>query len=639
MKDTTDNLLSVEPRPIKRKKTGQMNSANSKRVNKGKKFAPKNKANKPNKINRPISKGPKNIKQGPIANKKPAQRPVNTKPAVIVKGKLKIIPLGGCEEVGRNMTIFEYENDIVILDMGMGFPEEDMPGIDYVIPNISYLKGKEKNIRAVIFSHGHLDHIGAAPILLEQLGYPLVIGRPLTISMIKHKMDDYKKGSANRLKNILIKDLNSSFKLGKITSKFFQMEHSIMDAVGVILETPVNTIIHPGDWTLERDQNNNPVLDYSHLSKLKGPTTLMLESLGSIDVRPSASHSKMEDNITKLITNAPGRVIIGTFSSQIERVGWIVEQAEKLGKKVALDGYSMKMNVELAKEHGYIKAKPHTFIKVDQIHNYPDNKLIIIATGSQGEGNAVLSRLITGTHRHIKIKKSDTIVLSSSIIPGNENTIQRLKDGLYRQCDNVIHGELMDIHVSGHGNRSDIAHMIKTIKPDYYIPVYAYHYMLKESKNIALKLNMKEKNIFVPDNGSVIEADKKGVRMTKQKVITDYVFVDGLGIGDVSHVVLRDRKMMADDGMVVVIATISRKSGKLMSSPDIISRGFIYMKENKELVENMRNKIKKIVNDANKTQIAADDSFIKNKLRNDLGQFIFQKTERRPMVLPVVIEV
>jgi len=463
MKDTTDNLLSVESRPVKQTKTGQINPTNSKQKNKSKKFTPKNKINK---LNRHINKSSQNIKRGSITTKKPvrntAQRSTtNKKPAIITKGKLKIIPLGGCEEVGRNMTIFEYENDIVILDMGLGFPEEDMPGIDYVIPNISYLKGKEKNIRAVIFSHGHLDHIGAAPILLEQLGYPLVIGRPLTISMIKHKMDDYKKGSANKLKNILIKDLNNSFKFGKITSKFFQMEHSIMDAVGVILETPVNTIIHPGDWTLERDQNNNPVIDYSHLSRLKKPTTLMLESLGAIDVRPSASHSKMEDNITKLITNAPGRVIIGTFSSQIERVSWIIEQAEKLGKKVALDGYSMKSNIEIAKHLGYIKTHKNTLIPIAKVNDFPPQQVIVICTGAQGEGNAVLSRIITDNHRFVRIQKNDTVIFSSSVIPGNERTIQRLKDNLYRKCDHVIHNDIMDVHTSGHCNAFDIKDILR----------------------------------------------------------------------------------------------------------------------------------------------------------------------------------
>jgi len=414
-----------------------------------------------------------------------------------------------------------------------------------------------------------------------------------------------------------------------------------MDAVGVILETPQGTVIHPGDWTLERDNNNKPILDYSHLSKLKSPRILMLESLGAIDVRPSASHDTMKKNLEKLITEAPGRVIIGTFSSQIERISWIISQAEKLGKKVALDGYSMKMNIEIAKELGYIKAQKHTFIKIEEANSYPDNKLVIIATGAQGEGNAVLSRIITGAHRNIKIKKNDTVVLSSSIIPGNENTIQRLKDGLYRQCDNVIHGELMDIHVSGHGNRQDIIHMLQSIKPDYYIPVYAYYYMLKESGKIAKDLKIAENKIIIPNNGSVIEFDQKGGFLSKETVNTDYVFVDGLGVGDVSNVVLRDRQMMSGEGMIVVIATISRKDGKLLSSPDIISRGFIYMKENKEIVEDIRNQVKKIINDHNKSEktVAADNELIKEKLRNNVGQFVFQKTKRRPMVLPVVIEV
>ena len=629
MKDTTDNLLGGKSMPAKQK---QQTTSVKRRSGTAKKRPGYFGSNRPKTGNTAGAK--KTQKRTSIQPKKQ-----NIKPAVAPPNRLRIIPLGGCEEVGRNMTIFEYGNDIVILDMGLQFPEEDMPGIDYIIPNTTYLKGKEKNIQAVIFSHGHLDHIGAAPILLEKLGYPLIAGRPMTISMIKHKVDDYKKNSAQRLKNITIKKITDQFRFGQITIKFFQMEHSIMDAVGVIIQTPINTVIHPGDWTLERNKENKPILDYSHLARLKRPTTLMLESLGAIDVRPSASHDVMKKNLEKLITDAPGRIIIGTFSSQIERVGWIISLAEKLGKKVALDGYSMKMNIEIAKKHGYIKTKPHTFIKVDQISNYPNNKLIVIATGAQGEGNAVLSRIISRAHRHIQLQKNDTVVLSSSVIPGNENTIQRLKDGLYRQCDNVVHGELMDIHVSGHGNRNDIIHMLKTVKPDNFIPVYAYHYMLKEAAKIASDLKLKEKSIFVPDNGSVIEFDKQGGRILKNKVPTDYVFVDGLGVGDVSHVVLRDRQMMADDGMVVVIATLSRQNGKLISSPDIISRGFIYMKESKELVEDIRSKVKKIVNDSNKTNTTIDEMFIKDKLRNDLGQFIFQKTKRRPMVLPVVIEI
>jgi len=555
------------------------------------------------------------------------------------ENKLKIIPLGGCEEVGRNMTVFEYGQDIVILDMGMQFPEEDMPGIDYIIPNISYLRGKEKNVRGVIFSHGHLDHIGAAPILLEKLGNPPIIGRDMTIAMIKHRQEDYKKGSAQKLKVIPVKGVNDKLKLGIFEVGFFQIDHSVMDAVGVTLKTPVTTVIHPGDWTLEKDSSGKPHLNYAPLAKLPQPTVLMMEALGAIDVRKSATTEQMHKNITDIIKNVNGRLIIGTFSSQIERIGWIIQTAEKLGKKVALDGYSMKTNVEIAKELGYIKAHKETMIKIDEVNKYPDNKAIVLCTGAQGEGNAVLSRIVDGGHKHIKLRKSDTVILSSSIIPGNERSIQRLKDNLYRQCDNVIHGKIMDIHVSGHGDRNDIIHMLKTIKPAYFIPTYGHHYMLKEAAKLARnEVKMRPERIFVPDNGQVVEFDSRGGRMTNTKVPADYIFVDGLGITDSNNIVLRDRRMMSEDGMLVVIATIRTKTGELIHNPDLISRGFVYMKENKKLIEMTRQRVKKMLKDAD-SRTMADDKLIKEKIRNEIGKFLYQKTEKRPMILPVLIEV
>ena len=550
----------------------------------------------------------------------------------------KIIPIGGCEEVGRNMTVFEYRGDIVILDMGLQFPEEDMPGIDYIIPNVDYLKGREKNIRGVIFSHGHLDHIGAAPILLEKLGYPTVIGRNMTLAMIKHRLEDYKKDSSKKIKTILINKITDKFKIGAFGVSFFQIEHSIMDAVGVILRTPYSTVIHPGDWTMERDKNGNSLVDYRHLANLPSPKILMLESLGAINSKPSVSSEEMKKNLIQIIAEASGRLIIGTFSSQIERIGWIIELAQKMNKKVALDGYSMKMNVEIAQQFGYIKAAKGALIKIDQVADYPDNKVIVLCTGAQGESNAVLSRIIDGSHRTLKLRKSDTIVLSSSIIPGNERTIQRLKDNLYRQCDNVIHGNIMDIHISGHGNREDIAYFLKTVKPDYYIPVYANHYMLKEAAKLAEGLGFKKERIFVPNNGSIMEFDKRGGLMTNKKAVTDYVFVDGLGISDSHNIILRDRQMMAADGMLVIIATISSKTGELIHNPDLISRGFVYMKENKKLIEMTRQKAKKILKDHN-PKTAPDEQIIREKLRNEIGKFLFQKTEKRPMILPVIIEV
>ncbi len=570
----------------------------------------------------------------------PVSRPVIVAP--VAKDRLRVIPVGGCEEVGRNMTIFEYGNDIVILDMGIQFPEDDMLGIDYVIPNIEYLKGKEKNIRGVIFSHGHLDHIGAAPILLEKLGNPTIIGRNMTLAMVKHRVEDYKPNSSKTLKTILIKGLEDKLSLGMFNVSFFQVEHSIMDAVGVILSTPAGTVIHPGDWTMERDPKTGlPVLDYSHLAKLPRPSILMLESLGMVSSHASPTAAVLKKNLEEILSKAPGRTIIGTFSSQVERVGWIIEIAEKLGKKIALDGYSMKFNIEIARELGYIKSHKETFIKIDQISQYPDEKIVVICTGAQGEENAVLSRVIEGSHRFLKIKRNDTIVLSSSIIPGNERVIQRLIDNLYRQCDNVIHRNLMDVHISGHGTKDDIAYMLKTVKPDYFIPVYANYFMLKEAEKLAQGIGFNPKRIFVPNNGMVIEFDKNGFRSNKEKIPANYVFVDGMGVTDSSNnVVLRDRKMMSEDGMVVVITTIDSKTGELLSSPDIISRGFVHMKENQELIQKTRQKIRLLVKNRPQPQPGVtEDDYLKNKIRADIGQFLFQQTKRRPLLMPVVIRV
>ena len=553
---------------------------------------------------------------------------------------LKIIPLGGMEEVGRNMTVFEYGDDIIILDMGIQFPEEDMPGIDFIIPNVSYLKGKEKNIRGVIFSHGHLDHIGAAPLLLKKLGYPTIIGRDLTIALIKKRMEEYAKDSIKNLKIMNIKSVNDRFNLGKFRIGFFNVEHSIMDAVGVVINTPNGTIIHPGDWTMEKSSDTHQVITYNHLSSLPGPKILMLESLGSTNtIRELVSEKDMYANLEKLIKDATGKVIIGTFSSQIKRIGHIIEYAKQIGKKVALDGYSMKMNIEIAQQLGYIKVDKEILIPVNNIHKYPENKLIIICTGAQGEGNAVLSRIITGDHRFIRIKKNDTIIFSSSVIPGNERTIQRLKDNLYRVCDNVIHSDIMDVHVGGHSNVESIKEIIRQIKPDFFLPVYANHYFLKESAKLAMQVGIPKDKIFVLDNGSVLEFQNGTAKVLNKKVDTNYVFVDGLGIGDIGHIVLRDRQTMAEDGMFVIIATIDRQTGKIKNSPDIISRGFIYMKESKELLTEARKRVKEIVEHTIIPGAPIDWVYVKDNLRDKIGQFLYSKTRRRPMILPVIIEV
>jgi ribonuclease J len=558
---------------------------------------------------------------------------------------LRIIPLGGCEEVGRNMTVFEYENDIVILDMGLQFPEEDMPGIDYVIPNIEYLKGKEKNIRGVIFSHGHLDHIGAAPILLQKLGNPQIIGRPLTLEMIKHRVEDMYHGASKKLKTTYVKSIDEKIKLGAFTLSFFAIDHSVMDAVGVALETPTATVIHPGDWTIEKNPIGRKALSYSQLSKLKRPTILMLESLGATTSKEQITEEEMLKNLYALISKAPGRTIIATFSSQIERIRQILEYAAQTNRKVALDGFSMKLNIELAQKLGYVKIPKGVIITTDKAHTYPDNKVIIVCTGAQGEEMASLSRIVAGNHKHIKIKKQDTVIFSSSVIPGNERTVQRLKDNLYRQSDNVYHSDIIDIHISGHGNIDGIKQMLREIRPDYFIPVYGNHYMLKESAKIAYGMGWMKDKVFVPDNGSIIKfthsagSGQAGAEVLKDKAPSNYIFVDGLGVGDVGDIVLRDRQMLASDGMFVIVAVIDRKTGMVKGSPDIISRGFVYLRESKDLLTQTRRKVIEIVDKSAGHGGPVNWVYVKDEIRNKVGDFLHSKTSRRPMILPVVIEV
>jgi ribonuclease J len=555
------------------------------------------------------------------------------------ENNLRIIPLGGCEEVGRNMTCFEYGQDIVLLDMGLQFPEEDMPGIDYVIPNVEYLKGKEKRIKGVVFSHGHLDHIGAAPILLKKLGNPQIIGRPLTLEMVKHRVEDTYHGASKKLKTLYVKDINEKIKLGAFTLSFFQIDHSVMDAVGVILETPVATVLHPGDWTIEKDPVGKKTVDYSHLAKLKRPTILMLEALGSTNSKEPVTEEEMLKNLFSLLSNAPGRTIVATFSSQIERIKQILEFANRTNRKVALDGFSMKLNIELATKLGYIKIPKGTIISVDKAHGYPDNKVIIVCTGAQGEEMAALSRIVAGNHRHIKIKKEDTVIFSSSVIPGNERTVQRLKDNLYRLSDNVYHSDIIDVHISGHSNIEGIKYMLREIRPDYFVPVYANHYFLKEASKIAQQIGFKKSNIFVPDNGSIIKFAKDTAEILKEKVPSNYVFVDGLGVGDVGEIVLRDRQMLAEDGMFVIVAIIDKQTGRVKGSPDIISRGFVYLRESKDLLSQTRRKVIEIVDKTAGHGGAVNWTYVKDEIRNKVGDFLSSKTSRRPMILPVVIEV
>ncbi len=551
--------------------------------------------------------------------------------------KLRVAVLGGLEEVGRNCTMIEYNGDIIIIDMGLQFPEEDMPGIDYIIPNMSYLKGKEKNIRGVIITHAHYDHIGGIPHLIPTLGYPPIYGLPLTTAIIKKRQDDFKNVQPLNIHNIALED---KLRLGSFELEFLHLNHNIPDSMGVVVHTPEGTIVHSGDWKFDYQPVGEEPADLQRIAQIgsKGVLALLSDSTNASHPGHQMSESEISTNLEDLIKKAPGRIIIGTFASLLSRIKQIIELSEKNGKVVALDGYSMKNNVEIAKALGYMKFSPKTLIDLRRAHDYPDNKVVIVCTGAQGEKNASLMRIASGEHRLVKLVSGDTVIFSSSVVPGNERTVQRLKDTLFRKGADVIHYQMMDVHAGGHAKADDVKLMIRLLNPKYFVPIEGNHFLLHYNARVAESVGIPKDNIFIADNGQVMEFSRGIGKLTKEEVPSDYVFVDGLGVSDETNIVLRDRQVLAEDGMIVVIATVHSKTGQLVQNPDIISRGFVFLKENKELIEDLRHRVKKLIHDSDPLSWA-DTNEIRNKIRDYVGQFLFSKTEKRPMVLPVVIQV
>ena len=556
---------------------------------------------------------------------------------------VKVIVLGGLEEVGRNMTLIECNKEIVIIDMGLQFPEEDMPGIDYIIPNVSYLKDKKDWIKAAIITHGHYDHIGGIPHIMGEIGNPPMFMGKMTAGLVRKRQQEHRSAPALKIQEI---DETHRIKLGNsFNIEFVRVNHSIPDCFAIIVKTPLGTIMHTGDFKIDFTPVNDKPADLQRIAQIgnSGIMLLMSDSTDATHPGYQVSESAIGDEMGKLIEKIEGRVIIGTFASQISRVQKILDLAKRYGRRVSLQGRSMNTNVEIAHQIGYLKFDPKILIDDKELNSLPDNKVLIIGTGAQGEDNAFLSRVVNGEHRVVSLKYGDTVLFSSSVIPGNERSIQNLMDMVVRQGAKIIHYRMLDIHAGGHAKQEDLKLMMRLIKPEYFMPIEANHYMLRAHAELALQVGIKEEKIFVADNGQVVSFKKNAQnqsvgQLTKEKVPSDYVMVDGLGVGDVSEVVLRDRLMMAGDGMIVIIATIDAKTGNIIGNPDIISRGFIYMKESRDLIEKTRMRVKKIVKDKN-PMTPADDDFIKNKIRNDIGQFLFVNTKRRPMVLPVVIKV
>jgi ribonuclease J len=567
----------------------------------------------------------------PVNNIKP-------EPGRILAPKLKVYALGGLEEIGRNCTVFECGADIIIIDVGLMFPEEGMPGIDYIIPNISSLKGKEKNIRGIIITHGHMDHIGGLPLTISRLGNPVIFTAPLTAGIIRKRHEEF--GDPKTLKIQLIKD-STKIALGRhFVFEPFHVNHNISDAFGAAIHTPYGTIIYTGDFKFDFTPVNDEPADLTHIAMFgaRGVMAMMSDSTNAESAGHQISERQVGHELERIFQNTKGRLIIGTFSSLLTRAQQIITLAEKYGRKVLIEGRSMHNNIDLAHSMGYLHIRPGTIIEEHEFHRLPDEKLVVLCTGAQGEKNAVLMRIANNEHRAVSIKPGDGIVFSSSVIPGNERTVQSLKDTLVRQGAIVFHYQNLDVHAGGHAKQEDLKLMIRLVKPKYLVPIHGNRFLLEAHAKLGEECGIPRSNIFVAENGQVMEFDQKGGRLTDEKVITDHVMVDGLGVGDVSQVVLRDRVMLAEDGIFVVIATIDQKTGVLVGSPDIISRGFVYMRENKELIEKARARVKKILKDTDAKSPAFEDH-LKNKIRNDIGQFLFTAIKRRPMVLPVIIEV
>jgi ribonuclease J len=552
--------------------------------------------------------------------------------------RLKVIVLGGNEEVGRNCTLLEYGNDIIMIDCGLQFPDEDMPGVDYIIPNISYLRGKEKNVRAVIITHAHYDHIGGVPHVVPRIGNPPVFATDLTCGIINKRQQDYKESPPLNLNTIKTDDV---LQLGAFKVEFFGVAHSMAASTGVIVTTPCGIIVHTGDFKLESGPGAQSLQETEKIMALgnKNVLALMIDSTNASAPGRQIGEHEIQNNIDEIISNAKGRIIIGTFASMISRIQQIINACERNGRKVAVEGFSMRSNISIAQELGYMKINKGTLIETKQVHDYPLDKVAIVCTGAQGESRAALMRMANREHPIISIQPGDTVVFSSSVVPGNERTVQRVKDTLCREGADVIHYKMMDVHAGGHAKQEDLQEMHAWIKPKYIIPIEGHYSFLVDHAKAAMEKGFPKDRIFIADNGQIMEFDKQGNGvLTNKKAPTEFVFVDGLGVGDVSQVVLRDRQELAGEGIVILVAVIEGRSGELLALPDIISRGFVHMKEQQELVGNARRFAAKLLKDKD-PKTPADPAYLKEKLREEMGEFFFKKTERRPMIIPVIIEV
>ncbi len=554
--------------------------------------------------------------------------------------KIKICVLGGVGEVGRNLSFIEYKNQILVFDCGLRFPEEDMPGVDFIIPNVDYLEKNRKKILGIFITHAHYDHIGAIPYIVEKIGNPTIYTSPLTKAIILKRQEDFPHQKKLDIETIDPKNLKS-IQLGHFRVNPYLVNHNVPDTLGFATDTPVGTVFYMPDFKVDFSPIIDSPINLNHISYLasKNPLVLMMDSTGAEETGHSISEKGIYEDLEKIFEKASGRIIVATFASLISRLQQIIWLSEKFNRRVVIDGYSMKSNVEIARAMNYLKINKNTLISPQEAQGLLARQLTILCTGSQGEDNAVLMRIANRGHKYFRVEKGDTVIFSSSVVPGNERSVQNLKDSFFRQGARVFHYKMMDIHAGGHAQQEELKLMISLIRPKFLIPIHGQFSMLQAHADIAEQLGMPKSNIVLTSNGQIIEATKNAITLTNYEVPANYVMVDGLGVGDIGEVVLRDRNQLSKDGMLVVVVVIDGENGEIRGEPEISSRGFVYLKESQKLMSETKNIVKDIIKKTVSKDHTTNWAYVKDNLRDKVGEFLFKETQRRPMILPFVVEI